>query len=123
MKRIFILTLALWTGTASFAYASARSECATGMDLSAPSAPVQKIQTSHACCGSSPCRCAVENGANREQAPARTAAPVASDPLSAQAFVDLPSSAASTEAARFVSRSGPPPKHPPLYELFSVYRI
>ena len=112
MKKILILALALWTGTANFAYVSAKLECAVMMKLSA-----------HACCPKqAPCQCSIQNPSNDQVAPSYYSQgrlePVPSDELTVISKI-LPQTSLSLKALVFES----PPKLIPFYQLFSVYRL
>lgn len=121
MKKALILTLALWTGMSNFAYASARIECADMMQKGVPQASSQEeVKSSHACCHKVPCQCEIKERSNDQSAPARISVNFSNEisvaPLDATTLTVL-------TAERFHNRSESPPDHPPLYALFSAYRI
>jgi hypothetical protein len=120
MKRALIITLALWTGTANFAYASARIECADMMQKGTAQTSSQEVKASHACCHSVPCQCAIEEHSNDQTTPFQTTIHIGSDIAISPASV---SQAALPTASWTKNPSQSPPQHPPLYALFSVYRI
>lgn len=114
MKRALIITLAFWIGIANFAYASAQIECGDRMQF-------QEVKSSHACCRTVPCECAVEGRTNNQTAPfqAMTQRPALDPPSSPLAVVEI----VLPTVRRFDRRVEPSPHQAPLYTLFSVYRI
>ena len=111
MKKILILALALWTGTANFAYVSAKLECAAMMKLSV-----------HACCPKqAPCQCSIQNPSNDQVAPSYSQDRLDLAPSDELAVISeiSPQTSLSFEPLVFES----PPKLIPFYQLFSVYRL
>jgi hypothetical protein len=117
MKRILILTLALWTGTANFAYLAARVECASMMKSSVP---MQKGE--HSCCPAPvPCQCAIQNPSNDLALPSNTALVI--EPMT-EGMLLWETTISSLKEFKFeVSAFESPPTSPPLFILFSVQRI
>ncbi len=110
INKALVIALALWVGTANFAYASAKVECA-GMMMSSHSNCTEK----------SPCQCSIQTPSNEQALPVNTEIRI----QLLQAGLPIVNS----EALAFInfhSINNPfesPPKQPPLYQLFSVYRL
>ncbi len=117
MRKILVLTLALWTGMSNFAYASARLECAAMMQSASAKA-------AHACCPSdpsTPCQCSIKAPSDYRSVPEVFTLRVEEVPstLPADILASLRPAVISFEVATQES----PPRFLPLYQLFSVYRI
>jgi hypothetical protein len=108
MRKMLILTLALWAGVSNFAYASARIECAGMMEQSA-------------CPAAMPCQCSIQAPSSERTLPADMY--VQFGPLQAGLPVVISDVTMPDHWRMKISPFESPPKHPPLYQLFSVYRI
>lgn len=120
MAKTLVLALALWTGVSNFAYASARLECASMMQQTASSSSRQ-VKADHSCCESTPCQCAIKQPLSQQSVPLRAV----NSAFGQTAALPLSSTEAVLPASTFfiTHTSESPPEHPPLYVLFSVYRI
>ena len=121
MKKALILILALWVGTANFAYASARLECASMMNRPVASVPSAMATNKHACCDSKsvPCQCSIKTPSNDLFTPVNANIEKIQLPVSLQTL-SVGSSLVSTNLFKvFSSKSHP--ESPPA--LFSILRI
>jgi hypothetical protein len=120
-RKALILTLALWTGIANFAYASARLECAAMMQ-NMGMAPAGRMDAEHACCPKAvPCQCSIKTRSNDLSVPAHAHFGHSNEISPSAVLSETPAVSA---PVRFERRAGDsPPGGPPLYALFSAYRI
>lgn len=121
MKRILVLTLALWTGLSNFAYAQARIECTDMMNKGmTQSYAVQGVTASHSC-HSVPCQCAIEMRSNEQSEPSSIEIGVFR--IDSAALISADAITAIKQSTWTHPLNFSPPEKPPLYTLFSVYRI
>ena len=113
MKRISILILALWTGLSNFAYAQAKIECADMM------ASDKKVSQVH--CHKGGCECTMESRSKEQSEPNSVNPNVAHLGVLYGSTDNTISIFTTNRSHNFLFKS--PPEKPPLYSLFSVYRI
>lgn len=122
MKKAIILTLALWTGLSNFAYAQSRIECADRMQKGVTqSCMAEKKAASASCHHTTPCKCATEIRQEEQSSPVSYSDSLRMD-TSSPVIITI-SDLSKEPAGR---RSQAPfylTEKPPLYTLFSVYRI